>query len=519
MGSVSDRALAHIDSEEVLAELLERIWQGLGVDAVAVLILEPGGNELVAAATKGIESEVRQGVRVPLGRGFAGRIAAEKHPVILDRIDETTVVNPLLWEKGIKTLLGVPLLVGGEVLGVLHVGSLTPRTFTEDDVEFLQAAADRVALSVEAQQAQSARAAASKLQRSLLPAQLPLVPSLDFAARYVPGGRSIVAGDWYDVFTLPNGWMGIVIGDVVGHDLPAAVVMGRLRSALRAYSLEHTDPAEVLTRLDRKAQHFEPGMMATVLYGTLEPNFEKLYLSSAGHLAPVLASPGEPTEFAKLPTDPPIGAVREARRQTTEIDLPPGTITCFYTDGLVERRHAPLDQGLEALRSAVRPQRSERVCAAVMGALIGESVPEDDVALLVFRRQAADEVGALDVTMQAIPESLKDIRAAMRRWLSAVGVGGDVAGDLLLAVGEACTNSVEHAYGPAGGDIHLRMELLDDELVVTVRDHGRWRPARGVNRGRGLTLMEKCGDEVEVLRGEEGTTVVIRRRLEAEAQA
>ncbi|GHF79114.1 serine phosphatase RsbU (regulator of sigma subunit)/anti-sigma regulatory factor (Ser/Thr protein kinase) [Amycolatopsis bartoniae] len=519
MGSVSDRALAHMDSDDILTELLERICQGLSADTVAVLLLEPGGTELIATATKGIETEVRQGVRVPLGQGFAGKVAAEKHPVMLDRVDSTTVVNQLLWERGIQTLLGVPLLIGGQVIGVLHVGSLTSRRFTDDDVEFLQAAADRVALTVDAQQAQSARAAAAKLQRSLLPAQLPHVLSLDFAARYVPGGRSIVAGDWYDVFTLPNGWMGIVIGDVVGHDLPAAVVMGRLRSALRAYSLETTDPADVLTRLDRKAQHFEPGMMATVLYGTLEPNFDKLYLSSAGHLAPVLARPGAPAEFAKLPTDPPIGAVREARRQTTVVDLPPGTITCFYTDGLVERRHAPLDQGLEALRAAVDIEPSDKVCAHVMAKLIGEYVPEDDVALLAFRRQGPDEVGPLEVTVPAIPESLKDIRAAMRRWLSAVGVAGDVTGDLLLAVGEACTNSVEHAYGPAGGDVHLRIELRDDELVVTVRDDGRWRAARGKNRGRGLTLMQKCGDDVQVNRTEEGTTVMIRRRLEPEAKA
>lgn len=518
LGSVSDSVLAHIDTEQVLAELLDRIRECLEADTAAVLLLEPGGRELVATATRGIETEVRQGVRIPLGKGFAGRIAAERRPVLLDRIDNTTVLNQLLWEKGIQTLLGVPLLVSGKLLGVLHVGSLRPRRFTEDDIEFLQAAADRVALSVHAHQSEAARAAATSLQRSLLPAQLPAVPSLDFAARYVPGGGSNVAGDWYDVFTLPNGWLGIVIGDVVGHDLPAAVVMGRLRSALRAYSLETTDPADVLTRLDRKAQHFEPGMMATVLYGTLEPKFDRLYLSSAGHLAPVLALPGKPAEFAGLPIDPPIGAIREARRRTTTIDLPPGAVTCFYTDGLVERRHVPLDDGLELLRSTVGASPSaDGVCAQVMGTLIGDYVPEDDVALLTVRRQGMDEIGPLDVVMPAVPESLKDIRAAMRRWLSSVGIDSHLGGDLLLAVGEACTNSVEHAYGPAGGDVHLRIDLLDSEVVVTVRDQGHWRPARGKNRGRGLTLMGKCGDDVQVDRSDEGTTVVIRRRVQPEA--
>ncbi|GAB2991535.1 SpoIIE family protein phosphatase [Amycolatopsis acidiphila] len=517
-GSVSDSALAHIEGDEVLTELLGRVREGLQSDTVAVLLVEPGGRELVATATQGIETEVRQGVRVPLGKGFAGRVAAEKSPVMLDRVDSTTVVNQLLWEKGIQTLVGVPLLVSGEVLGVLHAGSLTPRRFTEDDVEFLQAAADRIALVVHAHQSQAARAAATALQRSLLPPQLPQVPSLDFAARYVPGGGSNVAGDWYDVFTLPNGWLGLVIGDVVGHDLPAAVVMGRLRSALRAYSLETTDPADVLTRLDRKAQHFEPGMMATVLYGTLEPDFGRLYLSSAGHLAPVLARPGEPAHFADLPIDPPIGAIREVRRRKTTIELQPGTITCFYTDGLVERRYAPLDDGLELLRSTVRAASADAVCAQVMTTLIGEYVSEDDVAILTFRRQDLKEVNSLDMIVPAVPESLKDIRAAMRRWLSSAGISGDLAGDLLLAVGEASTNSVEHAYGPAGGTVHLKIDLIGAEVVIRVRDTGHWRPARGENRGRGLTLMNKCGD-VQVDRSDEGTTVVIRRRLEAEAQA
>lgn len=118
LGSVSDSALAHIDTERVLTELLERIRQCLETDTAAVLLLEPGGRELVATATRGIDTEVRQGVRIPLGKGFAGRIAAERRPVMLDRIDNTTVLNQLQWEKGIQTLLGVPLLVSGKLLGV-----------------------------------------------------------------------------------------------------------------------------------------------------------------------------------------------------------------------------------------------------------------------------------------------------------------------------------------------------------------------------------------------------------------
>ncbi|MTD59451.1 ATP-binding SpoIIE family protein phosphatase [Amycolatopsis pithecellobii] len=479
-------------SDGALDELLSRIRLSLDAETAAVLLLEPGGRELLATASDGTDREAR----VRLGEGFLGRIAATRQPGVLG------------------SRVGVPLLVDGELLGVLHVSGGVPRQYTEDDVEFLQLAADRVTLAVHARQVQAARAAATALQHSLLPARLPDVPSLDFAARYVPGGLSNFAGDWYDVFPLPNGWLGIVIGDVVGHDLPAAVVMGRLRSALRAYSLETTNPADVLTRLDRKAQHFEPGMMATVLYGTLEPNFDRLNLSSAGHLAPMLARSGGQADFADLTIDPPIGAVRDARRHSVSIELPPGMLVCLYTDGLVERRRKPIDEGLEQLRSTVTARSAEDVCAVAMATLIGDSVPEDDVALLVFRR--GDDVGPLEVRRPAVPEALKDIRSAMRRWLSSAEIGGDMAADLVLAAGEACTNAVEHAYGPAGGEVYLRMELNDGEVVITVRDNGRWRSPRGRNRGRGLTLMRECG-EVEVDRGDDGTSVIIRRRLEPEA--
>jgi serine phosphatase RsbU (regulator of sigma subunit)/anti-sigma regulatory factor (Ser/Thr protein kinase) len=520
IGFVSDNAIAHLEGQDMLDEVLDRVRQVLHVDTAVVLLLEPGSRELVATAALGIETEVRQGVRVPVGRGFAGSIAASKKPLVLDRVDETTVVNQLLWEKGIRTLLGVPLLVGGDLLGILHVGTFLPHKFTDDDIELLQLAAARISLTVQAQRSRAARAAAAELQRSLLPPRLPPVPFLDLAARYVPGGRASVAGDWYDVFTLPSGYLGIVMGDVVGHDFPAAVVMGRLRSALRAYALDCGDPAEVLTKLDRKAQHFEPGIMATVLYGMLEPGFERLHVSSAGHLAPMVLLPGEPAVMPELPIDPPIGALRGVRRHTTVLDMVPGALVTFYTDGLVERRHSSLDDGLERLKKVTVGGPADRVCAQLMARMIGDEIPEDDVALLVIRRHDVTEIGPLEMVMPAVAQSLKDVRAGMRRWLTAVGASPEPTADLLLAVGEAGTNVVEHAYGPAGGTVSVRLVLREPaagpEVVATVTDEGRWRPARGTNRGRGMLLMERCCDEVEVHRSDHGTEVVIRRRLNDE---
>ena len=147
--SVTDAALAHLRLDELLAALLERTRQILEVDTCAILLLDEDTNELVARAALGIEEEVEQGVRVPMGGGFAGRIAAEKKPVILDDVDHAHVLNPLLHEKGIKSMLGVPLVVEGEVQGVLHVGSLVHRSFHDGEVELLQLVADRAALAIE----------------------------------------------------------------------------------------------------------------------------------------------------------------------------------------------------------------------------------------------------------------------------------------------------------------------------------------------------------------------------------
>ncbi len=383
--SITDAALSRLDDHDLLLVLLDRAKDILHADTAAVLLLDSPAGQLVAAAAAGLEEEVRQGVRIPVGQGFAGRVAATGRPVILDHVDHTTVLNPILTAKGIRSMLGVPLIADGKVIGVLHVGSLTPRKFTDEDASLLQIAADRAALAVQSLRSVSDRIAAEALQRSLLPSALPAVPGVQIAARYVPGS-GVVGGDWYDVFVLPSGELGVVIGDVAGSGLPAAVVMGRMRSALRAYALETTDPAEVLGRLDRKMQHFEPGALATVLYAVLDPALDRVYLASAGHLAPVLAVPGEAGEEVDIAPGLMIGVDPRALRQVTTVKITPGAVLCLYTDGLVERREYPLDEGLARLCGAVTAAAPEQVCASVMGALVGSAPARDDIALLALRR-------------------------------------------------------------------------------------------------------------------------------------
>jgi sigma-B regulation protein RsbU (phosphoserine phosphatase) len=374
-----------LDPQALLNALVERAREALQVDTAAILLLDRRSGQLVAAAASGLEEEVQQGVQIPVGRGFAGRIAAQGRPVVLDEVDHTKVINPILLDKGIRSLMGAPLRAEGKVIGVLHVGTLSPRAFTSDDVDLLQLAADRAAVAVQALTAQGDRAATSVLQRSLVPSALPTVGGLEMAARYVPGTGN-VGGDWYDVFPLPTGEVCAVIGDVAGTGLPAAVIMGRIRSVIQAYALQTADPAELLDRLDREMRYFESDAMATVLCAMVSPSLDHIRISSAGHLPPIIARPGEPATVADVAPDLVVGVSPLDRRHVSTLDFPPGAVLCLYTDGLVERRDQPIDHGIEKLRAAVTTVEPEAGCASVMAAMANYSPHTDDIALLILRR-------------------------------------------------------------------------------------------------------------------------------------
>ncbi|WP_433306337.1 PP2C family protein-serine/threonine phosphatase [Actinoplanes sp. CA-030573] len=383
--AVTDATLSRLDASDLLDELLDRVRDLLDADTAAILLIDPHSRQLVATAAKGLEEEVRRGVRIAVGRGFAGRIAETRRPLMISDVSPENVVNPILIDLGIRSLLGVPIIVADEVIGVLHVGTRHRREFTAEEVRLLQLAADRAGAAGRIRSRKLEQAAALALQRSLLPSTLPEVPGVEMAARYVPGHEFGIGGDWYDVFPLPSGWLGVVIGDVSGHGLASAVVMGRIRSALRAYTLIADDPAEALTLLDRKVRHFEAGSLTTALYAMISPDRSEALVSSAGHPPPILAVPGEPATVTVLPSDPPLGVDAQPRRRTTAVPLPPGATLVLYTDGLVERRGEVIDVGLDRLTRIVEPAPPELLCGRII-ARVGLNAPTDDVALLVVRR-------------------------------------------------------------------------------------------------------------------------------------
>jgi anti-sigma regulatory factor (Ser/Thr protein kinase)/putative methionine-R-sulfoxide reductase with GAF domain len=514
--SITDAALAYLPLERLLDELLKRVVDILGVDTSAILLLEDDDTTLVARAAKGLEEEVERGVRIPVGRGFAGRIAATRQPVRIFDVATAEIFNPILRERGLRSLLGVPLLVEGGVIGVLHVGTLHQRAFDDEDVELLQRAADRAALAIFSRLTERERALADALQRSLMP-RLPQLPAVEFAGRYLPAAAARLGGDWYDAFQLPDGRLGMAIGDVVGRGFHAAAIMGQLRSALRAFALDGVPPGTVLERLSRLLRQLEPGRTATLVYLTLDPHGGALRVAGAGHPPPLVhPSEGEPW-FVELPGSVPLGASRHVRYEELELTLEPGAALVLYTDGLVERAGEPLDTGLERLARVVRDgsENLEHLGDTLVDELLPEGPGDDDAAVLMTRAQALSDI--LRAEFPAEVESIPLVRRMLRRWLEEAGATRADTDDLTLAVAEACANAIEHAYGLAPGVVELRASSDGPEVKVAVRDFGNWRAPRGKNRGRGLVLMKGLTDGVEVIRGDGGTTVELSRRLGAQA--
>jgi serine phosphatase RsbU (regulator of sigma subunit)/anti-sigma regulatory factor (Ser/Thr protein kinase) len=513
---VSDAALAHLSVDDLLEELLLRVREILDADTAAVLLLDETRNELVARAAKGIEEEVERGVRIPVGKGFAGRIAAERAPVALDRVDHSTVLNPILVQKGIRSLLGVPLLAHGDVVGVMHVGTKSRRRFTRDETELLQLVADRVALALHVRLSDRSRIVIEAFQRTFLPEVLPFLPGIRVATRYLPAATAVgVGGDWFDTFVRPEGDIALVIGDVAGHGLPAASLMGKMRNALRAHALAGGTALDILLRADEFHRHFGDGELVTLLIGLLGRDLHTFRYVSAGHPPPLVVGP-EGAAFASDDhrANPPLGLPQPPSFVEEEVVMQPGTSVLLYTDGLIERRDESLDSGLERLRSTSErvlrgPALNDGITALLEGVIAGPR-PTDDVALMLLHRDAVPAT-VLEFAVDARARSLLTIRRAVSRWLEDLEVPDGVAKEIVMGVHEASANVVEHAYGPAGGTITITATQEGDLVEVLVRDSGTWRGSSRGDRGNGLRLMRGLMDDVRVDTSQTGTVVVLRR--------
>ncbi|MFI0941469.1 SpoIIE family protein phosphatase [Streptomyces sp. NPDC021020] len=389
------------------------------------------------------------------------------------------------------------------------------RPFTDQDATLLSLLAGHLAQGLSrAHRTDQQRATALALQRAILgPSELPE----GFAVRYEPAARPLeVGGDWYDTVALSDGRIGIVVGDCVGRGLRAAAVMGQLRSACRALLLQDPRPDRVLLALDRFAADLPGAMCTTVFCGVLDPASGELAYSSAGHPPGVLVHPDGGVRLLDEGRSTPL-AVRHptGSRPCAHDRVPPHATLLLYTDGLVERRRHPLTEGIDRAGSAVREGRHigvEDLAARLMDRMAPPGGYDDDVALLLYRHPAP-----LNVAFPAEAAQLAPVRRALRNWLNQCALPPQTVQNVLVAVGEACANAVEHGHRDSPGDtVRLRAEARPDAMHLTVSDTGGWRtprPDTDIDRGRGFTLMRALMQNVTVTSDAGGTTVALHTRI------
>ena len=410
----------------------------------------------------------------------------------------------------------VPLMLHGVAVGALYGNFSDARRFGPEELEFMLTIGRQCAQAVErARLYAREHQVATTLQRALLPATLPEVPGVRVDAAYMAATQaSDVGGDWYDAFRLPDGRLCVAIGDVVGHGLPAAVIMGQVRQAIRTAALEGHDPAKVLALANHVLELNRQEGMTTAIVGLFDPLASTFTYAAAGHPGPIVAGGGRVATLTSGGL--PLGFLGSTGVPTWHVDLAPGSLLVLYTDGLIEfGRDAPA--GHAALVTAIREEQakgSANPAQGILDRMLTGAQARDDIAIVTIGL-APGPLDRLDLSLPAEPSSLRLMRQAIQQLCAGLGLDERRAFDLNVAVGEAVNNVVEHAYGAASGVLRLRAYREDSVLRVEVEDAGRWRPDRQDNPGgRGFTLMRALTDGVHVVTGEKGTVVRLTVRLQ-----
>ncbi len=390
----------------------------------------------------------------------------------------------------------LPLAVAGEVLGTLVVGYRNPREFDYDEQATLMALAGLGAQALQRALLFEARTTlASALQRALLPATLPTVAGLRHAARYLPWTHGAdVGGDWYDIIDLGDGAVGVVIGDVAGHSASAAATMGQVRNALRAYATEQHNPASVVHHVNQLLLDLHPDTIATCCYLQLHLAEGTATAVTAGHPPPMLRT-ASGTHSLRLRPGPPLGVTPDAVYLDTTLLIPPKATLLLYTDGLVEDRRHPIDQGLRELRTALdrAPTRDPgETLDHILGSDVGPRPRTDDVAVLCLTSDA-EPTGTPTARRRFRGEAIS--ASAARRFAADMLTAWhqpQLIDDALLLLDEVITNAIQHTVGDV--TVHLR---LDEHLRVTVHDASNRPPERRTpltendgDNGRGLHIIE-----------------------------
>jgi PAS domain S-box-containing protein len=490
MQALVDAALAQRSLDGILRDLVDQVRGVLDADTASIYLADEDGRLSRGASAPSDHTG---------GEEFAMRVA-ESREATLARDD---------------SLIGVPLLAEGEVTGVLVASGEPPREFGAEDLTLLRLAAARVGLAIaHARVYEREHRIAETLQRSLLPDRLPDLPGLEVAARYLPAASEAeVGGDWYDVIPIAGGAVGLVMGDVAGKGLAGASMVGRLRSALRAYALEGHDAGRVVERLNRLLwTEAEESQMATMLYLIVDPAESVVRWVNAGHPPPLVIAHGK-AHFLEGEASVPLGVLPFPTYAEVVAPLEPGSSLLLYTDGLIERPGENIDDGLAQLLARVSeaPEDPHGLLDHLLDSLVPAAGAADDVALLTLRNLPIPDRFSAEFPSE--PESLAPIRSMLRRWLSHAGADDVEIAEITTACGEAATNAIEHAGTGNGSRFEVSGHRDGAEIEVSVRDQGTWRREREDDHGRGLELMRTLMDSVAVEPTDEGTKVSLRRRL------
>jgi anti-sigma regulatory factor (Ser/Thr protein kinase) len=353
---------------------------------------------------------------------------------------------------------------------------------------------------------------AGRFARALLPERLPSVAGVEFHAAYRPArNEADVGGDWYDAFALPDGRIAISVGSVAERGLDAAAFIGGIRQGVRtAAASGRSTPARLLENLNEVVRLRKPVAMVTAVFGIYEPATSVLTYAVAGHPPPILALSGKVVR--RLPTGGlPLGCASQLDTSDRTFTVPEGARVVFYTDGLIENNRN-LIAGEERLLDVVASLDGELdPAAAVQERMFGSASNKGDATVLSLTRTGP----VPRYVFSALPVVAPLARAIVDRDIHSLAISAERRFGVLVAVGEAIANAVEHAYlGEAPGLIRMRVEPGVRELVVTIEDFGRWRPfVAREERGRGIELMRAFMDGVQVRSTRESTAIVLKADL------
>ncbi len=408
-------------------------------------------------------------------------------------------VQQIEWPQTPGKSSGIVALLSGAGDVALWLELRVPRWVNAEDRLLVTVLVGHLSLAIQhVRQFESARETSMTLQRAMLPSTK---PPPGFAVRYEPAVPPLeIGGDWYDVLPVGDHRIGIVVGDCVGRGLPAAAVMGQLRSSARALLLTGAEPARLLEQLDAAAALIPDAFCTTVFLAILNTESGVMRYSSAGHPPAVLASPHSETILLTGAQSVPLAVRQRDSRPQASQELAPGSRLMLYTDGLVERRGASIDDGIARLADVVSNSMQLPI-NAVADAVLSELAPsagyDDDVAIVVYHRPQAP----LIIRTEATAERLRDVRGQLTTWLRSASIDDELVADIVLAVDEACANSVEHAFrGEDPGEICVEIRFQGLNLRVRIVDHGSWKvPMSGPTlRGRGLPLIRAVTEHVEL---------------------